>query len=268
MSIQGHGPSPHDGAAQTPDGKVVVISGASGGVGRGIAVACGEVGWTVWIAARRATQGRQVADEVTAAGGKGYFHECDIAQDGSVAGLVQKILEESARLDGVVHNATSGASPVVVRPADVGPEEFNEHISVGLRGMFLLARHTRAALSTTKGSFVSLTSEAAFEGKRNLVPYAVVKAAQNGVARVLAREWGPSGIRVNSVAPLASTPAMERAFANDAAMEERVMSRNPLGRLGDPVSDIGPVVRFLLSDDSRYVTGQTLMADGGSCPIT
>ena len=88
------------------------------------------------------------------------------------------------------------------------------------------------------------------------------------MARALAREWGPQGIRVNSMAPLAATPAMDKAFAEDAAMAGRVLGRNPLGHLGDAADDIGPVVKFLLSADARYLTGNTVMADGASCPIT
>lgn len=86
--------------------------------------------------------------------------------------------------------------------------------------------------------------------------------------RSLAREWGPAGIRVNAIAPLASSPAMDEAFISDPEMRDRVNSRIPLGRLGDATEDVGTVVRFLLSDEARYLTGQTLMVDGGSCPIT
>ena len=85
--------------------------------------------------------------------------------------------------------------------------------------------------------------------------------------RSLAREWGPDGVRINCVAPLAGTPAMDRAFEMDPDMADRVLGRNPLGRLGDAALDVGTVVRFLLSDDARYLTGNTVMADGGSCPI-
>ena len=122
--------------------------------------------------------------------------------------------------------------------------------------------------STNLVGVVALTSEAGFEGKARLPVYAAVKAAQRGVIRSLAREWGPTGARANCVAPLASTPAMTAAFAHDPAMASRVLARNPLDRLGDAEADIGPVVRFLLSDESRYVNGMTIMADGGSCPIT
>jgi NAD(P)-dependent dehydrogenase (short-subunit alcohol dehydrogenase family) len=94
----------------------------------------------------------------------------------------------------------------------------------------------------------------------------MVKAQQRALVGVLAREWGPAGVRVNAVAPLAGSRAMDRAFVSDPTMEERVMGRIPLGRLGDATNDIGVAVRFLLGDDARFVTGQTLMVDGGSCP--
>ncbi len=97
---------------------------------------------------------------------------------------------------------------------------------------------------------VVMTSEAGFEGKRLLAAYAMVKAQQRSLVSVLAREWGPSGVRLNAVAPLATaSPAMERAFVADPAMEQRVMATIPLGRLGDAADDIGVAVRFLLGDD-------------------
>jgi 3-oxoacyl-[acyl-carrier protein] reductase len=154
-----------------------------------------------------------------------------------------------------------------------------DHVAVSLRGTYLLARaalpHLAAGTTGTTGttgaaggSLVVLTSEAGFEGKARLPAYAAVKAAQRGIVRALAREWGPRGVRVNALAPLAATPAMVTAFERDPAMEARVMGRNPLGRLGDAADDIGPVARFLLAPDARFVTGNTLMADGGSCPIS
>ncbi len=250
--------------------RVVLVTGASGGVGRGIALACGAAGWTVWIAARRAEQGATVADEVTAAGGRGHFVACSVDDAGSVAAAVDAVVAGSGGLDGVVHNATSGLSPVPGALADLSLADWSDHVGVSVRGTYLLARsalpHLRA--SVAGGSYVVLTSEAGFEGKARLPAYAAVKAAQRGIVRALAREWGPLGVRVNALAPLAATPAMVTAFERDPAMEARVLGRDPLGRLGDAVDDIGPVARFLLGADSRFVTGQTLMADGGSCPIS
>jgi NAD(P)-dependent dehydrogenase (short-subunit alcohol dehydrogenase family) len=248
--------------------KVVLVTGASGGVGRGIAIACGRAGWTVWIAARREAQAAEVAAEVDAVGGVGRSVACDVADPVSVRSVVAAVRAVDLRLDGVVHNATSGLSP---RPDDLGTvaaRDVADHVGVSLRGTYLLAVEAHPHLVAAKGSYVVLTSEAGFEGKARLPVYAAVKGAQRGVVRALAREWGPDGVRVNCLAPLAATPAMEQAFANDPAMADRVLGRNPLGVLGDAVDDIGPVARFLLSDDSRYVTGMTVMADGASCPIT
>lgn len=247
---------------------VVVVTGASGGVGRGIALACAEAGWTVWVAARREDVGTDVAREVDAAGGHGRFVRCDTGDERSVISAIDAVVERDGRLDGLVHNATSGLSPRPVRFAELTMSDWQDHIAVSLRGAWLLARAAHRHLAESAGSYVMLTSEAGFEGKARLAPYAAVKAAQRGFARALAREWGPDGIRVNCLAPLAMTPAMEQAFALDPAMEARVTERIPLGRVGDTVGDIGPVARFLLSPDSRFVTGNTLMVDGGSCPIS
>lgn len=247
---------------------VVLVTGASGGVGEGIAVACGEAGWTVWIAARRQAQGDEVAAKVEAAGGQGRFVACDAADEGSVRAAITAVVERDGRLDGVVHNATSGLSPKPVTLHDLPLEELRDQVAVSLRGSWILAREAKAHLVASQGSLLLLTSEAGFEGKAKLSPYAAVKAAQRGFARGLAREWGPQGVRVNCIAPLASTPALEKALELDPAMGPRLFGRNPLGRMGDPVSDIGPVARFLLSPDARYLTGNTLMVDGGSCPIT
>jgi 3-oxoacyl-[acyl-carrier protein] reductase len=247
---------------------VVLITGASGGVGEGIAEACGQAGWTVWIAARRRAQGDEVAAKVDAAGGQGRFVACDAADEASVRAAVAAVVERDGRLDGVVHNATSGLSPKPVTIPDLPLAELRDQVAVSLRGSWLLAMAAKPHLLASHGSILLLTSEAGFEGKAKLAPYAAVKAAQRGFARGLAREWGPEGIRVNCIAPLASTPALEKALVLDPAMGPRLFGRNPLGRMGDPTDDVGPVARFLLSPEARYVTGNTVMVDGGSCPIT
>jgi 3-oxoacyl-[acyl-carrier protein] reductase len=91
----------------------------------------------------------------------------------------------------------------------------------------------------------------------------MVKGAQRGFVKALAREWGPLGARVNCLAPLAMTPALERAMAADPTMHARIAPLVPVGRFGDPADDIGPAAAFLVSDESRYVTGQTLLVNGG-----
>lgn len=248
--------------------RVIMVTGASGGVGRGIAICCGQAGWTVWIAARREAEGRAVAAEVDAAGGQGRFVQCDVAARGSLDAAVAETVERDARLDGLVHNATSGLSPRPVRLAEVSVDDLRDHVAVSVRGSYLAACAAYPHLVESGGSLLLLTSEAGVEGKPRLTPYASVKAAQRGMVRALAREWGRQGVRVNAIAPLAGSPAMEAAFVADPAMEPRVLGRNPLGRVGDSVDDVGTTARYLLSDDARYVTGHTIPVDGGSCALS
>jgi NAD(P)-dependent dehydrogenase (short-subunit alcohol dehydrogenase family) len=245
----------------------ILVTGASGGVGRGIALACASTNLQVWVAARRSEQSRMVAAEVDAAGGIGRFITCDVGDRRSVFEAVEAAASGAGGLKGVVHNATSQYSSQTAALGDARFEHLQDHIKVSLHGALHLAQASLPHLEEAGGSFVILTSEASFEGKPLLAQYAMVKAAQRGFMRTLAQEWGPRGVRVNAVGPLAATSAMERAFVSEPSMATRVLGRIPLGRLGDPAEDIGPVVRFLLSDDARYVTGQTLMVDGGSCPI-
>jgi 3-oxoacyl-[acyl-carrier protein] reductase len=252
----------------TANPKTIVITGATGGVGRGIAIACGEAGWEVWIAARRRPEGEAVAKQVDEAGGRGRFVSCDVGDRESVGAAIDAVVAGGRKLDGIVHNATSGLSPVPTHLLDVSADDLRDQIAVALRGAYLLARKAHPLLRASRGALLLLTSEAGFEGKARLAPYAGVKAAQRGFVRALAREWGGEGIRVNALAPLASTPALERAFELDPAMAGRVLERNPLHRIGDSTQDIGRAARFLLSDDARYITAHTLMVDGGSCPAT
>jgi len=249
-----------------PPTRTVLVTGASGGIGRGIALACGTAGWEVWIMARRAAEAAAVAAEVTARGGHGRSVVGDVGDEDSVVDAIGSVQTSAGRLDGVVHNATSSRSAISRSMSDVTVDDLEDHVRVSTRGCYLLARCAFPMLAASAGSFVVMTSEAGFEGKRMLAPYAMVKAQQRALVTVLAREWGPAGVRVNAVAPLAASPAMERAFVSDPTMEARVRSRIPLGRLGDAETDIGVAVRFLLGDDARFVTGQTLMVDGGSAP--
>ncbi len=118
-------------------------------------------------------------------------------------------------------------------------------------------------LAIRGGSLILLTSPAGMEGSGNLPLYATVKGAQRGLLKSLAREWGPHGVRVNAIAPVAWTPAMNAATEANPTLEARLIARTPLGRIGSSEDDIGPVAVFLASPLARHVTGQTICADGG-----
>jgi 3-oxoacyl-[acyl-carrier protein] reductase len=114
------------------------------------------------------------------------------------------------------------------------------------------------------GRLILVSSAAGIEGSASLPLYAAVKAAQRGLAKSLAREWGERGVTVNCIAPIAVTGALADAFDKNPALRGRLEARTPLRRLGDPERDVGSVVAFLASDAAGYITGQTIVCDGGS----
>jgi 3-oxoacyl-[acyl-carrier protein] reductase len=244
------------------DSRTVIVTGAGGGVGRGVALACATAGAHVVVAAPR-ENGAETTAAIEAAGGSAEWVRCDVTDPGDVDASVAAALERTGRLDVMVHNATSRRSGDPVRLEDVDDALFEEHVSVSLRAAYSCAIAALPQLQANRGSLVTMTSPAGMEGSLTLPAYGAVKAALRAFTKSLAREWAPLGITVNTVAPLAMTPAMVHAWQEDPSLEARVTNRVPLGWLGDPEADIGPAVVFLASEGARYVTGQTLAVNGG-----
>lgn len=245
------------------DGRVVLVTGAAAGVGRGVAAALGEAGAVVGLGVRRPEAAEEAVADVRAAGGTPVLLRCDVTDPAETQAAIDRLVADHGRLDAVVHNAVSNASS---RPTDLEhapPEHWEEHSSVTVRATYRLAVQAFAPLREVGGSLVLMTSPAGIEGSGPLPFYTAVKAAQRGFTRALAREWGPEGVRVNSIAPLAVSPALENMARTDPERVERIRGLVPLGRLGDPRTDIGPPTVFLCSDAARYVTGQTLVVSGG-----
>jgi 3-oxoacyl-[acyl-carrier protein] reductase len=243
-------------------GRGVLVTGGAAGVGRGIALACGAAGAHV-VVASRGENGRAVVDDITGRGGDATWVRCDVTARDDVAHAVARAVERAGALHAVVHNATSNRSSVPHRLEDVTRDLWDDHASVSLRGAYHCAHAALPALRATKGTMIVMTSPAGVEGSATLPLYATVKGALRGFAKSLAREWAPAGVTVNVVSPLAFSPAMVNAIAEDPAMEERLNRRVPLGRVGDPETDVGAAVAFLLGPGAAYVTGQTIGIDGG-----
>lgn len=244
-------------------GKVVLITGAGSGIGRGLALAMGQEGASVLVAAYRRAAGDAVVDEITRRGGRALCVACDVTRRGAVEAAVDAAVATFGGLDAFVHNAVSQRSsePMELERAPV--EVWDEHAAVSITALHHCACAAFAHLCAAKGTLLVLTSPAGVQGSDRLSFYATVKGAQRGFVKALAREWGPHGVRVNGLAPLAVTPALENAFRRDPGMEPRLSAVIPLRRLGDPETDIGPAAAFLCSDAARYVTGQTLVVSGG-----
>jgi 3-oxoacyl-[acyl-carrier protein] reductase len=241
-----------------------MVTGAAAGVGRGVALAAAAAGATVVIGVRRLEGGEAVAAEIAAAGGPAALVvRGDVTDPEQVRSSIEATIEAHGRLDALVHNATSNRSSVPVELETAGLDELQEHASVALTAAYRLAVAAHPHLAAARGSYLLMTSPAGIDGSAPLGFYSTVKAGQRGFVKALAREWGPDGIRVNGLAPLAVTPALENRFEVDPAMHERLRRLIPLGWFGDPAADIGPPSVFLCSDAARYVTGQTLVVSGG-----
>ncbi|RAU99328.1 short-chain dehydrogenase [Mycobacterium colombiense] len=243
-------------------GFTVLVTGAGGGVGHGIARALAAQGAHVFVATRSET-GKTVASELTGKGYRASWVCCDVTVAESVTDAVEAVMNETGRLDALVHNATSNASSQPHRLEDVDDALWQDHVGVSVTGAYHCASAAFEALRQRAGTFLVMTSPAGIEGSATLPLYATMKGALRGFAKSLAREWGPHGVTVNVISPLAYSPAMTAAIEAEPAMEERLARRIPLGRIGDPEADIGSAVAFLVGPQARYVTGQTIGVDGG-----
>ena len=242
-------------------GRVALITGGATGIGLGLATAMARAGAAVVLASRRHRVGETAASNLRADGLDATWIRCDVTIPDDVTAAVEGTATAHGRLDCLIHNALDGSISGPVETAT--DENWATLVATSMRASFDCAQTAHPHLRNTAGSLVLVTSAAGMEGSAARPLYAMAKAAQRGFTKGLADEWGPDGIRVNCIAPVAMTPALAGAIRHDPSLAERLVARTPLGRIGDPINDVGPVAVFLASDLARYVTGQTLVVDGG-----
>ena len=247
------------------DGRTAIVTGAGGGVGRGIAQALAAAGANVVIAARRASTGNETLALIRSEGGSAIVVETDVAQRAAVDAAVAATLDAFGGLDIVVHNAASGHSSRPTKCEEITDADWDEQSAIALDAAFYLARASFVPLRDSgRGRFIILTSAQALHGGAMNPIYASVKSAQRGMAKALAREWGPHDITVNAVAPAAETDAAKLYFERNPQIRDKIMSLVPMRRLGEVQADIGGAIVALCSDHMRFVTGQTIPVDGGA----
>ncbi|MEY2398449.1 MAG: hypothetical protein QOJ00_1623 [Actinomycetota bacterium] len=243
---------------------VALVTGSGQGVGRGCALALADAGHAVVVAARRADNGEPVAEEIRARGGQAICVPTDVLQRDAIFAAVERGVAEFGGLDVMVHNAFTGTGRPY-RIEDATDEEWERVSKSAVWASIWCAQAASPHLRVSgAGRLILVSSAAGIEGSASLPLYGAVKGAQRALAKSLAREWGAHAITVNCIAPIALTGALEYAFAKNPDLKPGLEARLPLGRLGDPERDIGSVVAFLASPAASYVTGQTIVCDGGS----
>lgn len=245
------------------DGRTAIVTGGGRGLGEHMARGLAEAGASVVVCSRKLDACQGVAADIEAAGGRALALACDVADEEDAARVVDAALERFGRVDVLVNNSaiTWGAAP-----EEMPVDKVDEVMRVNVRGVFVMSQRVgRAMIEAGRGgSIVNVSSVAAFKAGRpgglQAAGYAASKGAVVSMTRDLAGSWAHLGIRVNCIAPGWFPTRMSRAVLDRAG--EQLLATIPLGRFGE-ASDIAGAAVFLASDASAYVTGHTLMVDGG-----
>jgi NAD(P)-dependent dehydrogenase (short-subunit alcohol dehydrogenase family) len=240
-------------------GKVVVVTGATKGLGRAMALGFGEAGADVVVASRKLEACRQVADEISALGGQALAVSCHVGEWDQCQALVEATVDRFGRIDVLVNNA--GIAPVPPSLLGVTADLFDKTIAVNLRGPLRL---TALAVEHMPpgGSVINISSKAALHPTSFTVVYAAAKAGLNALTKAAAEEFGPRGIRVNAiVCGTFHTDSFHHSMPTGAAQAD-MASRISLGRIASAEEIVGTAL-YLASDASSYVTGDLILVDGG-----
>ena len=242
-------------------GKVAVVTGASKGIGAGIARALAAEGAAVAVnyAASRAGADKVVAD-IAATGGKAVAIQGDVSKSADVERLFAETKRAFGSLDILVNNAgVYGFSPL----ASITEDDFHRHFNTNVLGVLLATQRAVAEFGSAGGSVINIGSVVSRLAPPEAAVYTATKGAVDAITHVLAKELGPRKVRVNSINPGGvDTEGTQAAGIIGGDYETQMVQQTPLGRIGQP-ADIAPVAVFLASDDARWVTGETLVVSGG-----
>jgi 3-oxoacyl-[acyl-carrier protein] reductase len=241
-------------------GKAALITGASRGIGRAIAIEFARQGADVALIGRDVAALEESAGECANArvGAVAELFECDVTDQAAVERIVGEVIARFGRLDCAVANAGQSVDALLLR---LKPETIDRMLDVNLKSAFYLcAAAAKPMMKQRAGSIVLMTSIVGITGNAGQAAYAASKAGLIGLCKSLAKELGSRNIRVNAVAPGLIETAMTEKMPD--AAKEFLIKQAALGRAGKP-EDVGGVVAFLCSDAAGYITGQTLVVDGG-----
>ena len=238
--------------------KVAIITGASQGIGKGMAETFSKAGAHVACVSRNKDNLKSVADSLIKNGGVASFYTCDVSSLDAFQNTIKEIAENHGSVDILVNNAGVCKDKLIMRMSE---DDWNKVININLNGAFNgIKAVSQIMIKQRSGRIINISSIVGHRGYKGVGAYAATKAALDGLTRSLSAEFGSMGIRVNSVSPGFMETDMTSQLTDK--QKARIIRRTPLGRLGT-VEDVASVINFLLSDEARFVTGQTITVDGG-----
>jgi len=243
------------------EGRVAIVTGGARGLGKAFCLAMAEQGAKMVIADILDKEAQQTAEEIQAKSGSAIALKVDVTSEEDTLGMVGKIVKQFSRIDILVNNAAM-VYGITRKPfTEIPVTEWDKLMAVNLKGVFLCCRAVFPQMKKQgKGKIINLTSETAFTGSRHLIHYVTSKGGIISFTRALAAEVGQYGICVNAIGPGFTDTESSRTVIDDITKYD--VSLTPLRRLEQPEDLVGAVI-FLASDESDFITGQTLVVDGG-----
>ncbi|MEK3934350.1 SDR family oxidoreductase [Sporosarcina sp. FSL W7-1349] len=244
-------------------GKVALITGSASGIGKGIALAMAKEGAHIAVVDVNEEKGQDTVQELNELT-ESILIIKDISKQKNIAGIVQEVVAKFGKLDILVNNAHVSRQALFT---ETTMDMLDLSFGTSFYPTFHFMQAAYPELKKTQGKVINFASGAGLDGHPTQASYAAAKEAIRAISRVAANEWGPEGITVNLISPIALTPGVEAWRESAPDMYNAMIDRIPMRRLGDPEGDIGRTAVFLASDDAKYITGQTIMVDGGAIKL-
>jgi NAD(P)-dependent dehydrogenase (short-subunit alcohol dehydrogenase family) len=248
--------------ARDLEGKVGLVTGGTSGIGRDTAVLFAKAGAKVVVAGRRELEGKETVELIHAAGGEGLFVKTDVSKASEVDALIQKVVEKFGRLDIAFNNAgVEGVWAPIIRQSE---EDFDRTVNINLKGVWLCLKHEiRQMLKQGGGgAIVNMASVTGLVGAVGAAAYSASKHGVIGLTKTAALENAKSKIRVNAVCPAVIETSMAERLFGAPKVHQYVLGCHPIGRFGKP-EEIAEAVLWMCSDRASFMTGQSLVLDGG-----